>query len=200
VDLEGATVTALLLTLLVVLSLLMTAQAGYTVYLMLYTWDHDQAYETAGAPRAFRVPQTSFTALLPAHHEEEVIGETLERVMHANYPQRLLEAIVISAKDDAGTIAAAQAAVDQAQANLDLKRNAPTPQDIAVAIAAVEQAQAQVGQAQANVDAATLTAPFAGAVAATGANLGEQVGSGTAVVTLVRRCTPGPMSPPAERC
>ena len=105
--------SALLLTLLVVLSLLMTAQAGYTVYLMLYTWDHDQAYETAGAPRAFRVPQTSFTALLPAHHEEEVIGETLERVMHANYPQRLLEAIVISAKDDAGTIAAAQGAVDR---------------------------------------------------------------------------------------
>jgi cellulose synthase/poly-beta-1,6-N-acetylglucosamine synthase-like glycosyltransferase len=113
VDLEGVTVSAVLLTLLVVLSLLMTAQAGYTVYLMLYTWDHDQDYEAAGAPRAFRVPQTSFTALLPAHHEEEVIGETLERVMHANYPHRLLEAIVISAKDDAGTIAAAQAAIDR---------------------------------------------------------------------------------------
>ena len=75
---------ALLLTLLVVLSLLMSAQAGYTVYLMLYTWDHDQDYEAAGAPRAFRVPQISFTALLPAHHEEEVIGETLERVMRAH--------------------------------------------------------------------------------------------------------------------
>ena len=104
---------ALLLTLLVVLSLLMSAQAGYTVYLMLYTWDHDQDYEAAGAPRAFRVPQISFTALLPAHHEEEVIGETLERVMRAHYPQRLLEAIVICAKDDQGTIEAAQAASER---------------------------------------------------------------------------------------
>src|SRR5205085_2856182 len=61
----------------------------------------------------FRVPQISFTALLPAHHEEEVIGETLERVMRAHYPQRLLEAIVICAKDDQGTIEAAQAASDR---------------------------------------------------------------------------------------
>ena len=105
--------SVLLLTLLVILSLLMSAQAGYTAYLMLYTWDNDEDYEASGAPRSFRTPEISFTALLPAHHEEEVIGETLERVMHANYPQHLLEAIVICAKDDTGTIAAVQAAIDR---------------------------------------------------------------------------------------
>ena len=101
------------LTLLVVASLLMSAQAAYTVYLMLYTWDHDAAYEAARAPQPFRGPQTSFSALLPAHHEEEVIAETVERVMRANYPHRLLEAIVICAADDTGTIAAAQGAIDR---------------------------------------------------------------------------------------
>jgi len=105
--------SGLLLLALVGVSLLMSAQAAYTVYLMLYTWDHDSAYEAARAPQAFRLPQISFTALLPAHHEEEVIAYTLERIMHAHYPHRLLEAIVICAKDDRGTIDAAQAAIDR---------------------------------------------------------------------------------------
>jgi cellulose synthase/poly-beta-1,6-N-acetylglucosamine synthase-like glycosyltransferase len=101
------------LILLVVISLFMSVQAAYTVYLMLYTWDHDADYEAAGAPRHFREPEISFTALLPAHHEEDVIAETVERVMRATYPCRLLEAIVICAADDAGTIAAAQGAIDR---------------------------------------------------------------------------------------
>jgi len=109
----NSTVSTLLLLLLVVFSLVMTGQAAYTVYLMLFTWDRDEDYEAAGAPRTFHPPHISFTALLPAHHEEEVIGYTLERVMHANYAPDLLEAIVICAKDDAGTIAAAQATVER---------------------------------------------------------------------------------------
>ena len=70
--------SGLLLLVLVVASLLMSAQAAYTVYLMLYTWGHDAENEAARAPDTFRLPQISFTALLPAHHEEEVIGQTLE--------------------------------------------------------------------------------------------------------------------------
>ncbi|MBI3973354.1 MAG: efflux RND transporter periplasmic adaptor subunit [Chloroflexi bacterium] len=79
------------------------------------------------------------------------------------------------------------ASYNQVVANLDAKRNGPSVQDIAVAMAAVDQADAQLKQAQANLAAATLTAPFAGVVSATGANLGEQVGATTerAAVTLV---------------
>jgi multidrug efflux pump subunit AcrA (membrane-fusion protein) len=82
----------------------------------------------------------------------------------------------------------AQAALNQAQANLGKVQNSTTPQDLAVAQAAVDQANAQLKQAQANLDAATLTAPFAGVVAATGVNQGEQLrpsGEGAAVITLV---------------
>ena len=82
----------------------------------------------------------------------------------------------------------AQAALNQAQANLGKVQNSTTPQDLAVAQAAVDQANAQLKQAQANLDAATLTAPFAGVVAATGVNPGEQLrtsGEGAAVITLV---------------
>ena len=77
------------------------------------------------------------------------------------------------------------AAYNQALANLNAKQAPATVQDIAVAMAAVDQADAQLKQAQSNLNAATLVAPFAGVVAATGANPGEQAASGTAVVTLV---------------
>jgi RND family efflux transporter MFP subunit len=79
----------------------------------------------------------------------------------------------------------AQASLAQAQANLQKLQNGNTAQDIAQAQAAVGQAKAALDQAQANLDAATLIAPFTGTVAATGANLGEQVGASTALVTLV---------------
>ncbi len=79
----------------------------------------------------------------------------------------------------------AQDALVQAQANLAKLQNGATAQDIAQAQAAVDQAQAQLVQARANLEAATLVAPFAGVVAATGANPGEQVGASTAVITLV---------------
>ncbi|MBI3972917.1 MAG: efflux RND transporter periplasmic adaptor subunit [Chloroflexi bacterium] len=87
--------------------------------------------------------------------------------------------------NNAYDIQTALASLTQAQASFDLKRAGPTEHDIAVAMASVEQGEAQLKQAEANLAAATLIAPFAGHVAATGANLGEQVGSGTAAVTLV---------------
>ncbi|MGH2368003.1 MAG: efflux RND transporter periplasmic adaptor subunit, partial [Chloroflexota bacterium] len=81
-------------------------------------------------------------------------------------------------------VRAAVASVTQAQANLDLKAAGPTVQDIAIAMAAVEQAQAQVKQAEANLAGAVLTAPYSGVIATIGASPGEQVSS-AAVVTLV---------------
>jgi HlyD family secretion protein len=82
-------------------------------------------------------------------------------------------------------VQAALAALNQAQANYALKAAGPTAADIAVAQAAVDQAQAQLKQAEINLSGAVLTAPYAGVVAALGANRGEHVGPGTAVVTLV---------------
>jgi cellulose synthase/poly-beta-1,6-N-acetylglucosamine synthase-like glycosyltransferase len=104
---------AFLILALVILSLIISAQAGYTIYLMLYAWRRADTYAAAQAPRIFRVPSVSFTVLLPARHEEEVIGETIKRVMRANYPLRLLEAMVICEVHDTGTIATAQAAIDE---------------------------------------------------------------------------------------
>src|SRR5215831_15980265 len=87
-----------------VLSILLTIQSAYTLYLMLYTWDRPEAYQRAKAPSQFVPPQKSFTVMLPARHEEDVIQTTIERVVRANYPKELLEIVVICKTDDEGTI------------------------------------------------------------------------------------------------
>ncbi len=106
-------------------------------------------------------------------------------------------------------LAAAAAAVRQAQAQLDMMRNS-MPSDMTAAAAQVAQAQAQldalkagarpeeIAAAEAEVAAATaalqqalvalrnteLRAPFAGVVASVNVNVGEQVGPGLPVVQL----------------
>ncbi len=97
----------------VTLSLLLTIQSVYTLYAMLYTWDRPEAYRRAKAPARFRPPQKSFTVILPARHEEEVIQTTIERVVRAHYPLSLLEVVVICSADDTGTIAKAQQRIAQ---------------------------------------------------------------------------------------
>ena len=82
-------------------------------------------------------------------------------------------------------VQSAQASLNQAVANLQLKQAGATAQDLIVAQAAVDQAAAQLEQAKSNLAGAVLTAPFTGVVAAVGANPGEQVGSSSIPVTLV---------------
>jgi cellulose synthase/poly-beta-1,6-N-acetylglucosamine synthase-like glycosyltransferase len=97
----------------VALSLLLTIQSVYTLYIMIYTWDRPEAFQRSKAPNRFLPPHKSFTVLLPARHEEEVIQMTIERVVRANYPLSLLEVLVICSIDDNGTIAKAQQKVAQ---------------------------------------------------------------------------------------
>ena len=91
-----------------ILSILLTIQSAYTLYLMLYTWDRPEAHHKAKAPALFVEPAKSFTVMLPARHEEDVIQTTIERVVSANYPMHLLEVVVICKTDDEGTIAKAE--------------------------------------------------------------------------------------------
>ena len=95
------------------LSVLLTIQSIYTLYIMLYTWDRPEAFQMAKAPTHFLPPRKSFTVMLPARHEEEVIQTTIERVVRANYPLSLLEVVVICSIDDTGTITKAQQKIAQ---------------------------------------------------------------------------------------
>src|SRR5260370_32968378 len=91
----------------IMVSVLLTLQSAFALFLMLYTWDQLHVQAMARAPEHFLPPQKSFTVMLPARHEEEVIQTTIERVMRAHYPLHLLEVVVICSADDIGTIARA---------------------------------------------------------------------------------------------
>jgi cellulose synthase/poly-beta-1,6-N-acetylglucosamine synthase-like glycosyltransferase len=90
-----------------ILSLLLAIQGIITLYLMLYTWMRPDRLEAARSPKNFAEPLLSFTALLPARHEEAVIAQTIEKVCHTRYPSELIEVVVICEAGDTGTIAEA---------------------------------------------------------------------------------------------
>lgn len=94
-------------------------------------------------------------------------------------------------------VEAAQGALAVARANLTtpdiressvamLRRQLVQQQaEVASATALVEQARAQLAEAQANRSDLTIVAPFDGTIATRAAEVGEVVGAGTAIVTVV---------------
>ena len=79
----------------------------------------------------------------------------------------------------------AETSLLQAQAQLELKLAGSTALEIRAAEVALDQAKLSLTQAESNVSNATIVAPFDGMVAVIVGNIGEQIGSGTAVITLV---------------
>jgi len=96
---------------LAIISLVLFAQISYSTYLMLYTWNEVNCTDRYRAPNVFVPPQKSFTILLPARHEEDVIQHTIQGVLKVNYPKDLLEIAVICRSDDKRTIAKVQEAI-----------------------------------------------------------------------------------------
>ncbi len=106
-------IEALIYALILVLSLVLTAQAVFTLGLMLYTWARPERLKESESPGAYLPPRLSFTAILPARHEEGVIGDTVRRVWETDYPRRLLEVVVVCESGDKGTIAEAERAAKE---------------------------------------------------------------------------------------
>ena len=55
---------------LLVISLLVFAQALFTLYLMLYSWEHPDRLRASGGPERLRPARTTFSVLLPALHTD----------------------------------------------------------------------------------------------------------------------------------
>lgn len=99
--------------LILMVSVVLTVQALFTMGLMLYTWARPERLEESGSPDEYLPPKLSFTAILPAKNEEGVIGHTVRQVWESNYPEELLEVIVVCEESDWGTIEeAAEAAAE----------------------------------------------------------------------------------------
>jgi glycosyltransferase XagB len=123
---EAKLMTMLLYSVLTTISVLLTVQSAHVLYMMLYTWDQPEAEKRARAPDRFRPPHYSFSVLLPARHEEDVIQTTIDRVVHADYPAELLEVFVICSADDTGTIDRARKRISE------LRRAGPHNVDVVI--------------------------------------------------------------------
>ncbi|MCM0620597.1 glycosyltransferase [Nocardioides bruguierae] len=96
---------------LLLASAVMTFVAGTTLLWMLHAWRSTESLRTTGFAAAPVPPQRRFTVLLPARHEEQVLGHTIDRLAASDHPD--LEIIVIIGHDDPGTEAVARAAEER---------------------------------------------------------------------------------------
>ena len=92
---------------------LLLVAATFTLGWMLYAWRGPQAHKGLGfAPTKSR-PALSFSLIVPARHEEAVLGATLEGLSRITHPS--FEVLVVVGDDDSATMAIAE----------DASRNAP---------------------------------------------------------------------------
>lgn len=101
------------LTLFFLLSLVITIQSLFTLVGMMYAWETPKRVDHNRSPKQFLTPQYSFTALIPALHEEAVIRDTIRAAAAIDYPEHLKEIIVICRADDTATIEAARKTIKE---------------------------------------------------------------------------------------
>ncbi|MFZ2189558.1 MAG: glycosyltransferase [Candidatus Magasanikiibacteriota bacterium] len=91
---------------ILMLSIFMITQGVFTFTGLIYAWQEPERVAKNLSPTIFSQPQYSFTILIPALHEEKVIAETLRSIANINYPEKLLEILVICRADDFATATA----------------------------------------------------------------------------------------------
>jgi len=96
----------------IVISVILIVQGLLTIIWMGYAWEDPEHSTQHAPPQEYYSPRLSFTALLPARHEESVIRDTIEAVDRIDYPDHLKEILVICREDDTETIAAVQETID----------------------------------------------------------------------------------------
>jgi cellulose synthase/poly-beta-1,6-N-acetylglucosamine synthase-like glycosyltransferase/putative flippase GtrA len=90
------------------LSLVLTAIAGTTLWWMLHAWRTPQTLAATGFSGAAANPRRSFSLIVPARHEQAVLGETLSRLAAIDHPS--FEILAVVGDDDPGTSTVAQRA------------------------------------------------------------------------------------------
>jgi cellulose synthase/poly-beta-1,6-N-acetylglucosamine synthase-like glycosyltransferase len=85
-------------------SLILTVQALYSAALSLYAWEDEERRIEGSAPETFDPAKHSFTILLPARSEEQVIADTIQRMVDLNYPRELVQILIVIESGDDATI------------------------------------------------------------------------------------------------
>jgi cellulose synthase/poly-beta-1,6-N-acetylglucosamine synthase-like glycosyltransferase len=99
--------SALIAWTLVLMSCVLFGIAQVTVWWMLHAWRDPETYDATGFASDVGLPSLSFSLLVPARHEKEVLAETLSQLELLDYPS--FEIIVIVGHDDPATAGVAEA-------------------------------------------------------------------------------------------
>jgi glycosyltransferase XagB len=91
-----------------VFSLILTLIGGTTLWWMLHAWRTPESLDETGFPGPAAEPQRSFSLLVPARHEQAVLGATLSRLAASDHPA--FEILVVVGHDDPATAAVAERA------------------------------------------------------------------------------------------
>jgi cellulose synthase/poly-beta-1,6-N-acetylglucosamine synthase-like glycosyltransferase/putative flippase GtrA len=89
-----------------IFSLILTAIGGITLWWMLHAWRTPKSLEETGFSGAAASPRLSFSLIVPARHEEAVLGATLSRLATIDHPS--FEILVVVGHDDPPTAAVAE--------------------------------------------------------------------------------------------
>ena len=89
-------------------ALALTAIAVTSLWWMLHAWRTPASLLATGFPTGDTAPQHSFSLIVPARHEEAVLGATLERLAGSHHPH--FEVLAVVGDDDPDTRAVAEQA------------------------------------------------------------------------------------------
>ena len=90
---------------------LMIIQSGVMLYLNLYVWMDEDRLNASESPKQLKRAKNTFTIMLPAYHEEAVLGDTIRRISQMRYPKNKYEILIILQPSDKGTIEVAKSAI-----------------------------------------------------------------------------------------
>jgi glycosyltransferase XagB len=96
-----------------VMSLLLTIQGLLTIWYMIFAWENAEEIDRNISPTTYIDPVYSFTAIIPARHEADVIGHTIRSVASIDYPDDKKETLIVTRYDDKETIKEAEAAIKE---------------------------------------------------------------------------------------
>ena len=124
--------------LLILLSMALTTIAGTTLWWMLHAWRTPQALSATGFSGAVGDPRRSFSLIVPARHEQGVLGATLSRLAAIDHPS--FEILAVVGDDDPETSAVAQRAArrhpDRIRVVIDTSRPKNKPKALNAALPA----------------------------------------------------------------
>lgn len=92
----------------VVLSMALAALAGATLWWQLHAWRTPETLLHSGFTVEPLPPTLRFSLIVPARHEEAVLGTTLDRIARSVHPD--VQVLVVVGHDDPGTAAVAEQA------------------------------------------------------------------------------------------